>query len=250
MADLFSPESLAALFTLTSLELVLGIDNLIFIAILCGRLPESDRERARSMGLLLAVVSRILLVLAIGWVMSLTKPLFGVAGHSVTGKDLILILGGLFLVFKATKEIHHKLQQASSESASAMRRATLPAVLAQILMIDVVFSLDSVITAVGMTEGLSRPIPIMIAAILLSVGGMLIFSRSIVLFIERHPAVKILALSFLMLIGVLLVAEGFGHHIPKGYIYFAMAFSFFVEMLQLWTVRATSAPERPRETQY
>jgi predicted tellurium resistance membrane protein TerC len=250
MADFLTAESLAALFTLTSLELVLGIDNVIFIAILCGRLPEHDRERARKLGLLLAVVSRILLVLAIGWVMTLTRPLFQPAGHSVTGKDLILILGGLFLVFKATKEIHHKLQQASTDSSQTIRRATLPAVLAQILMIDVVFSLDSVITAVGMTEGLSRPIPIMITAILLSVAGMLIFSRSIVLFIERHPAVKILALSFLMLIGVLLVAEGFGHHIPKGYVYFAMAFSFFVEMLQLWAVRTPAAPGQTRDSQY
>lgn len=250
MADLFSPESLAALFTLTSLELVLGIDNVIFIAILCGRLPEQDRDRARKLGLSLAVFSRILLVLAIGWVMSLTKPLIGIAGHPVTGKDLLLILGGFFLVFKATREIHHKLQQAGAETSAAVRRTTLTAVLAQILLIDVVFSLDSVITAVGMTEGLARPIPIMIGAILLSVAGMLVFSRSIVLFIERHPAVKILALSFLMLIGVLLVAEGFGHHIPKGYIYFAMAFSFFVEMLQLWTMRPAAASERPRETQY
>ncbi|MEY3175129.1 MAG: hypothetical protein RLZZ436_3043 [Planctomycetota bacterium] len=250
MADLLSAESLAALFTLTSLELVLGIDNVIFIAILCGRLPEADRERARRLGLSLAVVSRILLVLAIGWVMGLTRPLLQLGTQSVTGKDLILMLGGLFLVFKATKEIHHKLQQATTESAAVVHRSTVSAVLAQILMIDVVFSLDSVITAVGMTEGLSHPIPIMVTAILLSVAGMLIFSRSIVLFIERHPAVKILALSFLLLIGVLLVAEGFGHHIPKGYVYFAMAFSFFVEMLQLWTVQRPAGGNRPRETQY
>lgn len=250
MADLLSAESLAALFTLTSLEVVLGIDNVIFIAILCGRLPESDRERARRFGLLLAVVARIMLVLAIGWVMGLTKPLVQLGSMALTGKDIILLLGGLFLVFKATKEIHHKLQQATADATASIKRTSLVAVLAQILMIDVVFSLDSVITAVGMTEGLARPIPIMIAAILLSVAGMLVFSRSIVLFIERHPAVKILALSFLLLIGVLLVAEGFGHHIPKGYIYFAMAFSFFVEMLQLWTVPRSPAGSRARETQY
>ncbi|MGV2336191.1 MAG UNVERIFIED_CONTAM: TerC family protein [Planctomycetaceae bacterium] len=250
MADLLSAESLAALFTLTSLEVVLGIDNVIFIAILCGRLPESDRERARRFGLLLAVVARIMLVLAIGWVMGLTKPLVQLGSMALTGKDIILLLGGLFLVFKATKEIHHKLQQATADATASMKRTSLVAVLAQILMIDVVFSLDSVITAVGMTEGLASPIPIMIAAILLSVAGMLVFSRSIVLFIERHPAVKILALSFLLLIGVLLVAEGFGHHIPKGYIYFAMAFSFFVEMLQLWTVPRSPAGSRARETQY
>ena len=250
MADLLSAESLAALFTLTSLEVVLGIDTVIFIAILCGRLPEADRERARRFGLLLAVVARIMLVLAIGWVMGLTKPLIQLGSMALTGKDIILLLGGLFLVFKATKEIHHKLQQATAHATASIKRTSLIAVLAQILMIDVVFSLDSVITAVGMTEGLARPIPIMIAAILLSVAGMLVFSRSIVLFIERHPAVKILALSFLLLIGVLLVAEGFGHHIPKGYIYFAMAFSFFVEMLQLWTVPRPPAGSRARETQY
>ncbi|MFM7059304.1 MAG: TerC family protein [Planctomycetota bacterium] len=250
MADLFSPESLVALFTLTSLELVLGIDNVIFIAILCGRLPESDRDRARKLGLLLAVISRILLVLGIGWVMGLTRPLLQLGSLQPTGKDLILLLGGLFLVFKATKEIHHKLQQSGTAAAPSIQRATLTTVLAQVLMIDVVFSLDSVITAVGMTEGLARPIPIMISAILLSVAGMLVFSRSIVLFIERHPAVKILALSFLLLIGVLLMAEGFGHHIPKGYIYFAMAFSFFVEMLQLWAAPRPDSAPRPRETQY
>lgn len=250
MADLLSAESLAALFTLTSLELVLGIDNVIFIAILCGRLPESERDRARKLGLLLAVVARVLLVLGIGWVMGLTRPLLQLGSLALTGKDVILLLGGLFLIFKATKEIHHKLQQAGAEASPTMQRATVTAVLAQILLIDVVFSLDSVITAVGMTEGLARPIPIMVTAILLSVAGMLIFSRSIVLFIERHPAVKILALSFLLLIGVLLMAEGFGHHIPKGYIYFAMAFSFFVEMLQLWTVQRPAAGNRPRENQY
>jgi predicted tellurium resistance membrane protein TerC len=250
MADLLSTESLAALFTLTSLELVLGIDNVIFIAILCSRLPESERDRARKLGLLLAVVARVLLVLGIGWVMGLTRPLLQLGSFEPTGKDFILLLGGLFLVYKATKEIHHKLQQSGAEAAPSMQRATFKAVLAQILMIDVVFSLDSVITAVGMTEGLSRPIPIMIIAILLSVAGMLIFSRSIVLFIERHPAVKILALSFLLLIGVLLMAEGFGHHIPKGYVYFAMAFSFFVEMLQLWTARRPDSGPRPGETQY
>ncbi|MEI7698805.1 MAG: TerC family protein [Planctomycetia bacterium] len=237
MNALLTPEALIALLTLTSLELVLGIDNVIFIAILCGKLPEKDRDRARTMGLLLAVVSRILLVLAIGWVMSLTKVLFHLGSSPITGKDLILIFGGLFLVFKATKEIHHKLEHSRNENSPAPRMASFAAVLTQILMIDVVFSLDSVITAVGMTEGLKHPIPIMITAILLSVAGMLAFSRSIVLFIERNPTIKILALSFLMLIGVLLVAEGFGHHIPKGYIYFAMSFSFFVEMLQLWTTK-------------
>lgn len=241
-------ESLAALLTLTSLEMVLGIDNVIFIAILCGKLPEAERDKGRTLGLLLAVVSRILLVLAIGWVMTLTKVLFVMLGHQVTGKDLILIFGGLFLVFKGTKEIHHKMQDAHNDDNQPKKLSSLKAVLFQILMIDVVFSLDSVITAVGMTQGLTHPIPIMVVAIILSVFGMLMFSKAIVVFIERNPTIKILALSFLMLIGMLLVAEGFGHHIPKGYVYFAMSFSFGVEMLQLWTLK----PRKPRtpDSQY
>lgn len=242
MADYLNGEALAALLTLTSLELVLGIDNVIFIAILCGRIPEAQRDKARSLGLLLAVVSRILLVLAIGWVMTLTKDLFRLAGEPISGKDLILIFGGLFLVFKGTREIHHKMQDARQIEGAPPKISTLQAVLVQILLIDVVFSLDSVITAVGMTEGLKHPIPIMVTAIILSVCGMLVFSKAIVLFIERHPAVKILALSFLLLIGILLMAEGFGHHIPKGYVYFAMAFSFCVEMLQLWTLKPPKPP--------
>jgi predicted tellurium resistance membrane protein TerC len=248
MSDFFTGEALAALLTLTSLEMVLGIDNVIFIAILCGKLPEAERDKARTMGLLLAVVSRILLVLAIGWVMTLTKPLFLMLGHAVTGKDLILIFGGLFLLFKGTREIHHKMQDARSDEITPAKKSTLKAVLFQVLMIDVVFSLDSVITAVGMTEGLKRPIPIMVTAILLSVAGMLVFSKAIVVFIEKNPTIKILALSFLMLIGLLLMAEGFGHHIPKGYVYFAMCFSFFVEMLQLWTLKSPKPPAP--ESQY
>jgi predicted tellurium resistance membrane protein TerC len=241
-------ESLAALLTLTSLEMVLGIDNVIFIAILCGKLPEAQRDKARTLGLLLAVVSRILLVLAIGWVMTLTKELFVMLGHAVTGKDLILIFGGLFLLFKGTREIHHKMQDARSDDSKPTKVSSLQAVLFQILMIDVVFSLDSVITAVGMTEGLKSPIPIMVTAIVLSVMGMLAFSKAIVVFIERNPTIKILALSFLMLIGLLLMAEGFGHHIPKGYVYFAMCFSFIVEMLQLWTLKPPKPPKV--ESQY
>jgi predicted tellurium resistance membrane protein TerC len=248
MQEYFNGESIAALLTLTSLEMVLGIDNVIFIAILCGRLPEKDRDKARTTGLLLAVVSRILLVLAIGWVMSLTKGLFRMMGREVTGKDLILIFGGLFLLFKGTKEIHHKMQDARNEDTAPRKVSTLRAVLFQVLMIDVVFSLDSVITAVGMTQGLKHPIPIMVTAIILSVIGMLVFSKAIVVFIEKNPTIKILALSFLMLIGLLLMAEGFGHHIPKGYVYFAMCFSFAVEMLQLWALK----PPKPKasDTQY
>jgi predicted tellurium resistance membrane protein TerC len=245
MGEILTGQGMAALLTLTSLELVLGIDNVIFIAILCGRLPERDRDRARRLGLGLAVVSRILLVLAIGWVMGLKEPLFRLIGREVTGKDLILILGGIFLIFKATKEIHHRVQAARVDSAAAKKVVSLTAVLVQILLIDVVFSIDSVITAVGMTEDLPNPIPVMITAILLSVGGMLMFSRAIVLFIERNPTFKVLALAFLMLIGVLLVGDGFGHHIPKGYVYFAMAFSFAVELLQMWMLRE---PERPAGT--
>ncbi|MFN9720078.1 MAG: TerC family protein [Planctomycetota bacterium] len=248
MQEYLNGENIAALLTLTSLEMVLGIDNVIFIAILCGRLPEKDRDRARMLGLLMAVVSRILLVLAIGWVMTLTKGLFRLMDHEITGKDLILIFGGLFLLYKGTKEIHHKLQDAHRNDAAPKKITTLRAVLFQVLMIDVVFSLDSVITAVGMTGGLKHPIPVMVTAIILSVLGMLIFSRAIVVFIEKNPTIKILALSFLMLIGLLLMAEGFGHHIPKGYVYFAMFFSFVVEMLQLWTLKPTKT--KSTDTQY
>lgn len=248
MDEYLNGASLVALLTLTSLEMVLGIDNVIFIAILCGKLPESQRDKARTLGLLLAVVSRVMLVLAIGWVMTLTKELFVMFNHAVTGKDLILIFGGLFLLFKGTREIHHKVQDAQGDEVKAPFTSTLRAVLLQVLLIDVVFSLDSVITAVGMTEGLRHPIPIMVTAIILSVIGMLIFSKAIVVFIERNPTIKILALSFLLLIGLLLMAEGFGHHVPKGYVYFAMCFSFAVEMLQLWTHK----PQMPQstETQY
>jgi predicted tellurium resistance membrane protein TerC len=248
MVEYLNGETLAALLTLTSLEMVLGIDNVIFIAILCGKLPEAQRDKARTLGLMLAVVSRIMLVMAIGWVMTLTTNLFTLVGNDISGKDLILIFGGLFLVFKATKEIHHKVQDAGSDSQQLARVSTLQAVLIQVLIIDVVFSLDSVITAVGMTEGLKHPIPIMVTAIILSVMGMLVFSKAIVIFIERNPTIKILALSFLMLIGMLLIAEGFDHHIPKGYVYFAMSFSFIVEMLQLWVMK----PTKPRisDTQY
>jgi predicted tellurium resistance membrane protein TerC len=233
MNDLFTVEALMALLTLTSLEVVLGIDNVIFIAILAGKLPESQRDSARRLGLTLAVVSRAILVLAIGWVMQLNQPLFQLFGTSFSGKDLILILGGLFLLGKATYEIHHKIEGANASTDSLPAAASLRMVLMQVLMIDVVFSLDSVITAVGMTEGLKSPVVIMIAAIAISVIVMLVFSKAIVTFIERHPALKILALAFLLLIGTLLVAEGFHQKIPKGYVYFAMAFSLGVDILQM-----------------
>lgn len=237
MLDFFSTEALIALLTLTSLEVVLGIDNVIFIAILAGKLPEHQRDYARKMGLMLAVVSRAILVLAIGLVMQLNQPLFLVFATEFSGKDIILLLGGLFLLGKTTHEIHRKIEHANKPESAASVVSTLQAVLLQVLIVDVVFSLDSVITAVGMTEGLQSPIPIMIAAIVISVVVMLVFSKAIVSFIERHPALKILALSFLLLIGTLLVAEGFHQKIPKGYVYFAMAFCLGVEMLQMRTVK-------------
>lgn len=237
MMDFFSTEALIALLTLTSLEVVLGIDNVIFIAILAGKLPEHQRDYARTMGLMLAVVSRAILVLAIGLVMQLNQPLFSVFATEFSGKDIILLLGGLFLLGKTTHEIHRKIEYANKPESAASAVTTLQAVLLQVLIVDVVFSLDSVITAVGMTEGLQNPIPIMIAAIVISVVVMLVFSKAIVSFIERHPALKILALSFLLLIGTLLVAEGFHQKIPKGYVYFAMAFCLGVEMLQMRTAK-------------
>ena len=245
MSDLLTGEAFVALLTLTSLEMILGIDNIIFIAILAGRLPAEQRDKGRTFGLMLAVISRVALVLSIGWVMSLKAELFSALDHAFTGRDLILVLGGLFLVYKATREIHHKVQSAGDNDHTPVAEASLKSVLIQILLIDVVFSLDSVITAVGMTSGLKSAIPIMVIAIIVSVLGMLVFSKAIVTFIERNPAIKVLALSFLMLIGMLLIAEGFGKEIPKGYVYFAMAFSFFVEVLQMWTEKKShpSAPE-------
>jgi predicted tellurium resistance membrane protein TerC len=248
MSDLLTGEALVALLTLTSLEMILGIDNIIFIAILAGRLPAEQRDKGRTFGLMLAVISRVALVLSIGWVMSLKAELFSVLHHAFTGRDIILVLGGLFLVFKATREIHHKVQSAGDDGSKPVARVSLRSVLIQVMLIDVVFSLDSVITAVGMTTGLKAAIPVMVIAIILSVLGMLVFSKAIVTFIEHNPAIKVLALSFLMLIGMLLIAEGFGKEIPKGYVYFAMAFSFLVEILQMWTEKK-SHPAAP-ESQY
>ena len=214
--------------TLAALEVVLGIDNIIFIAILSGRLPAADQPRARRLGIGAAVITRILLLLSISWVMGLTRPLFALAGMAVSGKQLILFGGGLFLIAKSTYEIHDKLE--GEEHAVAVGGANaLAAVVFQIMMIDMVFSLDSVITAVGMTPH----IPIMIVAVLLAAAVMLVFSGPISDFVHSHPTIKILALAFLILIGAMLVAEGFGQHVNKGYIYFAMAFSLFVELLNL-----------------
>jgi predicted tellurium resistance membrane protein TerC len=231
MMDLLSIENLVALLTLTSLEVVLGIDNIVFIAIVAGRLGPERRDSARLIGLSVAVVTRLLLLLTLSYLASLTAPLFTVMNHAMSGRDLILVVGGVFLIYKATKEIHEKTERHESEldMAGGAKAVSLRGVILQIVLIDIIFSLDSVITAVGMTNNL----PVMATAVILAVVVMLIFSGKIVEFIEANPTVKMLALSFLLMIGFVLVIDGFGHHIEKGYIYFAMAFSLAVEMLNL-----------------
>lgn len=226
-----SPEAWIALLTLTILEIVLGIDNIVFISILVDKLPVAERARARFLGLAFAMITRILLLLSISWVMQLKEPLFAIMGHEISGKDLILIVGGLFLLAKSTKEIHHKVEGEHEEGHTAGRagRAALGTILVQIAVLDIIFSLDSVITAVGMADHVS----IMVIAVLISVGFMMLFVGTVSDFISRHPTVKMLALSFLLLIGTTLVAEGFHVHFQKGYVYFAMAFSVFVEMLNI-----------------
>ena len=226
---LFEPDTWVSLFTLTAMEVVLGIDNVIFISILAGKLPVAQQASARRIGLSLALVSRLALLFAIAWVMGLTAPLFALFGHTFSGRDLILLGGGLFLVAKATHEMHDKLEVEHVEQTGPVGAAAFGIVLVQIMLLDIVFSLDSVITAVGM----AKHIPIMVVAMLVAVGVMLAFARSIGEFVERHPTMKILALAFLILIGVMLIAEGMGQHIGKGYIYFAMAFSFGVELINL-----------------
>ncbi|MEP7341810.1 MAG: TerC family protein [Acidobacteriota bacterium] len=234
---LTDPQAWVALLTLTSLEIVLGIDNIIFISILAGKLPGAEQKKARILGLLAAMVSRLLLLFSLTWIMRLTEPLFSVSSQEISGRDLILLIGGLFLIAKATHEIHNKLEGAEGE-ADAKVRSSFSSVILQIMVIDIVFSLDSVITAVGMVQDIS----IMVVAVVVSVGFMLFFSGAISDFVQRHPTVKMLALAFLILIGVTLVAEGFGQHISKGYIYFAMAFSVLVEMLNL---RLRKVPVEP-----
>jgi len=238
---LTSPEAWIALVTLTFLEIVLGIDNVIFISILAGKLPDEQQARARRTGLGLAMFIRIALLASLAWIVKLTAPLFAVLGHEISGRDLILILGGLFLIGKATYEIHDKLE-GSEGHASAKVHATFGSVITQILLLDVVFSLDSVITAVGMANQLW----VMVTAVVLAVGVMMVSAGTVSEFVERHPTVKMLALSFLLLIGVSLVADGFEQHIPKGYIYFAMGFSVFVEMINL-RVRAVRGERAPLE---
>lgn len=243
MPDLLTSENLIAFATLASLEIVLGIDNLVFISILTARVDRARQSAARRLGLFLAMFLRIALLFAIGWVMRLETPLFPVLGHEVSGKDLILLLGGLFLIAKATWEIHDKLQGGHDHHSAPRTAASFGSVIAQIVMLDAVFSLDSVITAVGMVKS----IPVMVAAVVVAVAVMMIFANAVSRFIERNPTLKILALSFLILIGVLLVAEGFDQHIDKGYVYFAMAFSLGVELLNM-RLRTKRTPVRLHNT--
>jgi predicted tellurium resistance membrane protein TerC len=237
------PNALIGLLTLTALEIVLGIDNIIFISILSSKLPKAEQPRARRLGLSGAFVSRILLLLSIAWIVRLTTPLFTLFGVAFTGRSLILLVGGLFLIGKATFEIHGKLEGPEDEVAGRPVASSLVSVIAQIMVIDIVFSLDSVITAVGMVS----EVQIMIAANVVALGIMLAAATPIADFVDRHPTIKMLALAFLVLIGTNLVAEGLGHHIPKGYTYFAMFFSFMVEMLNL-RLRAKQAAVRLHDT--
>ncbi|MEO5817483.1 MAG: TerC family protein [Gemmatimonadaceae bacterium] len=235
--DLLSnPQVWIAFSTLLLLEIVLGVDNVVFISILAGKLPEKDRKRARTIGLSLALITRILLLLSLAWIVKLTAPLFAVLGHEVSGRDLILIIGGLFLIGKSTHEMHAHLEGEEGHASGGVAPG-FASVIVQILLLDVVFSLDSVITAVGMVE----QIEVMIAAVVVALLVMLGFAGTISGFVEKHPTLKMLALAFLLLIGTTLIAEGFGQHISKGYIYSAMAFSLFVEVLNV-RIRKKSAP--------
>jgi predicted tellurium resistance membrane protein TerC len=238
---LTTPEAWIALATLTTLEIVLGVDNIVFISILAGRLPAAQQSRARLVGLAAAMGMRILLLFSLSWVIGLTEPIVSAFGYDISGRDLILLIGGLFLLAKATHEIHEKLEGVE-ENQSTGRRVSFASVIFQIMLLDAVFSLDSVITAVGMV----RELEIMIAAVVISVAFMMFFAKSVSDFVNDHPTVKILALSFLLLIGMALIADGLHHHIPKGYIYFAMGFSVFVEMLNL-RVRGRRDPVKLHE---
>jgi predicted tellurium resistance membrane protein TerC len=236
MDALLTADGLLALATLTFLEIILGVDNVIFISILSSKLPEGDQRKARRAGLAAAMVMRILLLLSIAWIIRLTAPLFTVLGRPISGRDLILIGGGLFLIAKATMEIHDRLE--GEEGHVSTRVApSMSAVIGQIMLLDIVFSLDSVITAVGMAD----EVAVMVAAVVLAVGVMMFLAEPISAFVNRHPTIKVLALSFLLLIGVSLVGDGLGMHVPKGYIYFAMGFSVFVELINL-RVRGTATP--------
>lgn len=250
-----NPEIWISLITLTILEIVLGIDNIIFISIMASKLPEKNQKKARQVGLALAMITRVLLLLSLTWIMTLTNPLFNAAEWigltegewheklAVSGRDLILIIGGLFLIYKSTREIHEKLE-GDEHSLQTKAVVTFTGVIFQILLLDIVFSLDSVITAVGMADHIG----VMVAAVIIAVGVMMLSAGSISDFVNKHPTVKMLALSFLLLIGVSLLAEGFEQHIPKGYIYFAMAFSVLVEMLNLKTKKGSAKPVKLHNT--
>jgi len=238
---LFETEIVAALLSLTAMEIVLGIDNIIFISILADRLPEEQRKKARVVGLALAMVSRIALLFSLTWVMSLKTNLFALLGQGFSGRDLLLIGGGAFLIAKATREIHEKIEGEEDELVAKKSQPSMAGTLIQIMILDIVFSIDSVITAVGMVDQLW----IMVVAVMVSVAIMMIFSSPVSRFIHHNPTVKMLALSFLLLIGVVLAGEGFGHHVPKGYIYAAMAFSVFVEMLNLAAARRKKSGHPP-----
>lgn len=234
---LTSPQAWIAFATLTALELVLGIDNIIFISILVDKLPPERREFARRLGLFMAMFMRIGLLLVLAWIVGLVEPLFSIMGNGISGRDLILILGGLFLIWKSTSEIHQSLEGEEGHASNAIK-ATFGAVILQIMIIDLVFSLDSIITAVGMVDD----VRIMIAAVIFSVALMMLFAAPIGHFVSAHPTIKMLALSFLVVVGVVLVAEGFGEHVPKGYVYFGMAFSLAVEMLNIRLRRNSTKP--------
>ncbi|MGB4781982.1 TerC family protein [Candidatus Methylomirabilis sp.] len=239
---LADPQAWIAFITLVVLELVLGVDNVIFISILAGKLPTHEQGRARTLGLGLAIVSRVLLLLSLSWIIGLTEPLFSVLTYEISGRDIILILGGLFLLGKSTHEIHQKLEGAEGQ-ASAHVGPSFAGVIVQILLLDIIFSLDSVITAVGMVDQLA----IMIAAVIIAAGVMIVSAAPIAGFVDRHPTIKMLALSFLLLIGFTLIVEGLHQHIPKGYIYFAMAFSIVVELLNLRLRKVRAEPVKLHE---
>ena len=229
MSEYLTADNLIALFSLTAMEIVLGIDNIVFLAILSQRVPPDQQKRARRLGLILALGMRLGLLLTLSWIMGLTRPMFTILGKGISGRDLVLLGGGLFLMAKSVHEIYEKMEVPQEEQAQGAARASFAAVLAQIMVLDIVFSLDSVITAVGMAQ----QVWIMVTAMIVAVGVMLLSADTVSEFINRHPSMKILALSFLLLIGTLLVAEGFGKHVEKGYIYFAMGFALLVELLNL-----------------